>query len=107
MSNYPVADTIIQQLGGRKVMTMTGVKEFFVDANSVSFRLPGGRGFCKNGINRVKIELEPSDTYTVTFLKMRKQNGVPAAMFTSIKHDVYCDMLREIFTSETGLAVSL
>ena len=107
MNTLDVANTIVEQLGGRKFIAMTGARNFVGSDKGVSFKLPGGGGFCKSGINFVEIELEPGDTYTVTFLKMRKQNGVPAAMFTSIKRDVYFAMLQELFTRETGLAVRL
>lgn len=102
-----VAETILQQLGGRKFEVMTGARNFVGSATGLSFRLPGSGGFCKNGINVVRIELEPSDTYTVTFLRMRKSQGIPCATFTSIHHDIYFDALRSLFTRETGLAVSL
>lgn len=103
MSNYPVANTILEQLGGRKFMAMTGVKEFFVAADNVSFRLPGGGGFTKNGVNLVVITLDPSDTYTMRFSRFRAGK----TKLLSEHVGVYFDALQEIFTRETGLATRL
>lgn len=103
MNTMDVANTIVEQLGGRKFIAMTGARNFLGDANSVSFRLPGGGGFCRDGINRVTVILEPSDTYTMTFFRVRDT----VATVIATHHDVYFDMLQELFTHETGLAVSL
>lgn len=102
-----VAETIMQQLGGRKFAAMTGAKKFIAGENSLSFKLPGGGGFCKNGVNYVIIVLDPSDTYTLTFARVSIRQGTPHTTFHSIRHDVYADSLRKVFTSETGLEVSL
>ena len=104
MNTMDVANTIVEQLGGRKFIAMTGAHTFLGDADSVSFALSGGGGFCKSGINRVHIKLEPSDTYTMTFYRLTR--GTKLA--TVATHaDVYFDSLQELFARETGLAVSL
>lgn len=103
MSNLEVANTILEQLG-RSFAVMTGAKNFVGSPASLSFSLPGAGGFCKNGINRVHIKLDPSDTYTMTFYRLtRGTKLVTVATHT----DVYCDAMQEIFTRETGLEVSL
>jgi hypothetical protein len=103
MSNQ-VAKTILQQLGGSLFATLTGAKNFVGSENSLSFSLPGGGGFCKNGINRVNIELAPSDTYTVKFYRF--QRG--ATLVTVSEHtDIYFDGLQDLFERETGLYTSL
>jgi hypothetical protein len=98
-----VAKTILEQLGGNKFIAMTGAKNFIGSEDGLSFKLPGGGGFCKNGINYVKIVLDPSDTYTMTFLRIRGTKVHDVAQH----HGVYADMLQSMFTSETGLEVSL
>jgi hypothetical protein len=100
-----VANTITERLGGRKFTAMTGARNFLGDANSVSFRLPGAGGFCKNGINYVKITLDPSDTYTIGFYRIRRNSQ--AMTEVAAYHGVYFDTLQEVFSRETGLAVSL
>lgn len=94
-----VAKTILEQLGGNKFIAMTGAKNLVGSDNALSFRI--GRN-CE-GINAVRIELTPMDTYTVTFYKVRKH----VANIASQSEDVYCDMLAEIFTANTGMAVRL
>jgi hypothetical protein len=97
-----VATEIIHQLGGRRFMAMTGAHDFLYDDRqengNLYFKFPGSQtaNFCK-------ITLEPSDTYTVEFLKVRGAN------VRTIKtcEDVYGDMLQDIFTSTTGLVTSL
>jgi hypothetical protein len=103
MENLQVARTILEQLGGRKFTVMTGAKNFVGSDTSLSFRLPGGGGFCKGGINAVRITLNGRDTYDLEFSRIRgtKVTVVDAA------DDIYADQLRGIFTRATGLAVSL
>lgn len=53
----------------------------------------------KNGINHVKIILDVSDTYTISFYKARGASIKEIKSFTMI----YCDQLQNIFTQITGL----
>jgi hypothetical protein len=100
---HSVAKTILEQLGGRRFIAMTGARNFIDTGNGLSFRLPGSGGFIKNGINVVRIDLTPNDTYNVTFSRLRGSKDTVIS-----KHDdVYADSLREVFESETGLATSL
>lgn len=70
MSDLTVAKTILEQLGGNKFRVMTGAKNLVGTDNSLSFRLPGS-GFCKQGINSVKITLNGSDLYDVRYMRVR------------------------------------
>ena len=98
-----VAQTILEQLGGRKFSVMTGAKNFSGGPQSLSFRLPGGGGYTKNSINAVMIRLESNDTYTVTYYRIRGTK-----MTTVSEHrDIYAENLRENFERETGLRTSL
>lgn len=60
-----VAEIILQQLGGNRFIAMTGAKDFVADTNSLKMKLP------RNGskANYCKITLEPTDYYTVEFIK--------------------------------------
>lgn len=99
-----VAQMILEQLGGSKFSLMTGAKNFLGSANALSFSLPGGGGYCKDGINRVNIELTPADDYTVTFYRFRR--GTELVVVS--KHEtVYCDQLKDVFETATGLYTTL
>lgn len=102
-SNLTVAKTILEQLGGGRLMAMTGARNFVGSENSLSFKLPNTRDFVKNGVNYVRVVLDPSDTYTVTFSRVRGLKVVEIASHS----DVYCDQLQDIFETETGLFTSL
>jgi hypothetical protein len=103
MSEPTVAEIILQQLGGRRFITMTGARDFMGGPDFLSFRLPGPLGFCKQGINHVKITLTPMDVYTVQFNRIRGTIMVPI----STRQDVYAEDLEEVFTTETGLRTRL
>ena len=98
-----IANTILQQLGGRKFQAMTGARQFVALESGLRFKLPGGGGFCKHGINCVSITLDPSDTYTVVFYRNRGMTVTTV----SEHHDIYFDQLQELFTAETGLDTHL
>lgn len=96
-----VARTILEQLGGRRFVAMTGASNFLASASALSFRLPSY--FARNGINAVRITLLPSDTYRVEFSKIRATKFVPVST-----HDgIYCDALPALFSAETGLVTTL
>jgi hypothetical protein len=79
---------------------MTGAKRFVALERGVCFDFPNrnrSRGNC------VKVVLDPSDTYTVTFYN-KSRTGVKTVREVS---DIYCDMLRELFEKQTGLYLSL
>ncbi len=98
-----VANTIMEQLGGYKFLVMTGAKNMMAIGHNgnpgLNFQIPGA----KNRINRVRIILEPSDTYNVSFWNFRTGKTKKVAEHTMI----YDDMLRDIFTAETGLDTHL
>lgn len=99
METLHVANTIREQLGGRRFDVMTGAKDFMGDADSLAFKLPRG---ARDGINFVKIQLV-ADLYTVTFYRFRGVNLKPLYEVEM----VYADQLREVFTRYTGLETSL
>lgn len=98
-----IARTILNQLGGHRFTVMTGAKDFLADGPVLIFSIPKA----KNGINKVRITLEPSDTYKLEFMRMRRQGGIPVVDTIAKTDDIYCDVLQEVFTRYTGLEVSL
>lgn len=96
-----IAETILEQLGGRRFLAMTGAKDLFRTEAGLQFSLPAR--FAKNGVNRVLVELDPSDTYSVTFGRIRGLEWRELAKETG----VYADQLRAVFTERTGLATGL
>ncbi len=104
-----IATTILQQLGGTRFKTMTGAKNFLAlgcdgfPTVGLRFKLPGGAGRVKNGINLVTVTLLPSDTYHMLFERVHGRKVTEIS-----EHDgVYDDMLQSIFTAETGLDTHL
>lgn len=105
--NILIANEIIRQLGGRKFTVMTGAKNYMAIDDGLTFGIPGT--ITKNHINRVRIILDQSDTYTVSFWNYRKQKNVHKPSMKKIaEHSmIYHDMLPGIFTAETGLDTHL
>lgn len=99
MDDKQIAQTILKQLGGGKFAVVTGAKNFVGGNRALSFTLPSN--FCKNGVNRVKVQLEWNDTYTVTFSKVWGKKVTEFGRF----EDVYCDELQDLFERETGLSL--
>lgn len=102
-----VSSTILQQLGGRRFISMTGAKNFLGDEKSLMFSLPSTRHFVKDGINKVRITLDPRDTYRIEFMKIGKRKGIPHVDVVKEAEGIYHDVLQEVFTRHTGLTTRL
>ena len=98
MSNQ-IAQTILQQLGGNRFAVMTGAKNFIDTGDGLSFKL--GRN--ESGITHVTITLTPDDLYTVRFQRVWGHKVTEKGT----TEGVYNDMLRNLISSKTGLALSL
>jgi len=96
-----VSRTILDQLGGNRFAVMTGAKSFVGSDNALSFRLPSN--FARDGINAVRVTLDPSDTYTVRFMRVRGTKITDIATTDT----VYCDDLQSTFTRITGLDTNM
>jgi hypothetical protein len=94
-----VAQTILNQLGGRHFALMTGSKNFVAGKDSLTFRV--GRN--PKNINLVKITLTPSDMYDVEFIKARGVNIKVAAK----DEEIFVEDLKDSFFEGTGLYASL
>ena len=97
--NLEQAQTIINQFGGNGFKMMTGAKNFTFGPDGLTFRI--GRNCHK--INGVRVQLEPTDVYTVEFLRVSK-NGIKVA---SRHEDVYCHDLIDLFEVQTGMFASI
>jgi hypothetical protein len=99
-----IAQTILAQLGGNRFIAMTGAKNLTSSDNALSFKI--GRNSSR--ANCVRIELTPSDTYTMTFQRAArsKTQGFQIKEVEKIE-GVYCDQLQSIFTKVTGLETHL
>ena len=97
-----IARTILDQLGGKQFLVMTGARNLIAHQDGLSFRLPGPRSYA-GGINYVRITLTPADTYNVTFSRVYGLKITPKASADGI----YASDLRRVFTSATGLETSL
>lgn len=93
------AQTILSQLGGNKFIAMTGAKNFCTNGRDISFKVM--RNASK--VTHVNITLDPSDTYTVKFLKVR---GCDIKTISE-REGVYWDSLQSVFEQNTGLRTSL
>lgn len=95
-----VAKTILYQLGAHQFLAMTGARDLLSHEDALSLKLPRG-AFA--GINYVKIVLDPSDTYTVTFSKVHGLKVTEVACETGLQ----ADALQRTFTEHTGLDTHL
>lgn len=121
-----IAREIINQLGGNHFAVMTGAKQFIAIENGVKFMI--GRNASK--ANMVQVILRGDDTYTLQFWKKGALPNTVAILRKSKTSDeffemleaakkraepqmlkeyegVYCDMLRDLFTSYTKMYTSL
>lgn len=94
-----VAKTILAQLGGNRFIVMTGAKNFVYDKSSLHFSV----GKTKNKANKIVVKLDPDDTYTMTFYKLR---GIDLTKISE-HSGLYFDQLQSVFTRETGLYTRL
>ena len=90
------AQTVLEQLGGKKFIAMTGARNFTKGKDFIQFKLPKA----KKGISYVKITLTEMDVYTIEFLSKTGKVIEKA-------EDVYNDQLQNIFTKNTGLETHL
>lgn len=95
------ADAILQQLGARRFLVMTGAKNLVATGAGLVFSLPAR--FAKDGVNLISVELDPSDTYVVTAFK----KGRAGLREVAQEAGIYCDGLQASFTRLTGLDTHL
>jgi hypothetical protein len=98
-----VANTILEQLGGRRFVSMTGAKALTACDNGLRMKLPGN--LTRSRINWLEVKLEANDTYTMTFASERRPRGKAWAERKVVERVelVYCDQLEDVFETVTGL----
>jgi hypothetical protein len=93
------ATTILNQLGANKFIAMTGSKNFVNTGNGLQMKLTRN----KANAQYLSIELNSMDLYDMKFYSLR---GTELKVKNEI-NGIYCDQLKSIFTSVTGLYTSL
>lgn len=97
MTDLTVANIIRDQLG-RQALAMLGAKDLVGSEKALSFKIRGSKT-----VSHIRIELDPSDTYTVTFSKVRGLNVKEVAKLDGI----YVDSLHPLIEKHTGLYTKL
>lgn len=92
-----VANTIRDQIGSR-AFYMMGAKNLLGSPDSLAFQIRGSMN-----VNRISITLDPSDTYTVRFVRVR---GLKVKEVATVEN-VYADALKPVIEKHTGLYLSL
>jgi hypothetical protein len=95
-----VAQNILNQLGGRKFIVMTGSKNFVADGNTLRMKLTANNAKAQY----LSITLNSLDTYDMVFFSVDKAFNVVEKKRVD---GAYNDMLQSVFTSVTGLYTSL
>ena len=90
------ATIIRDQLGGA-CLALLGAKDLFATKKGQALQFKIGKG--PKGVNLIEIELDPSDTYTVTFSRIWGLKVTEKGKFS----DVYADMLLDLIEDNTGL----
>jgi hypothetical protein len=93
-----VAKTILEQMGGHRMLVMTGALHLVGGEDLLQFKFRGSRA-----ANCVRVVLDPSDTYTVTFYKSGHLKCTPVKEIEG----VHGEDLRRIFEDFTKLRTSL
>ena len=97
-----VAITILQQIGGRRFVSMTRSHDFINLGNGLRMSLSRN----KISANRLEIIYDGgADLYNVRFYRQSMNHTTFEVTTKDIKtyEGIYCDMLEDIFTDVTGL----
>lgn len=96
-----VAATILEQLGARRFMVMTGARELVATFRGLQFKLPAH--FAQGGVNMIRVELNAMDTYDVIAGRWARLDFKEKAR----EDGIYCEDLQRAFTRLTGLDTHL
>lgn len=99
--NQEIAQIILEQLGGRRFLGMTGAKDLVAVERGLRMRLPSN--LTKQRITHFTVTLNGNDTYKVEAHKVR---GIQSKEMARVD-ECYCDQLRDAFEDMTGLYTSL
>ena len=90
---HEVAQEIARQIG-RAAFFMMGAQNLISDGSALSFQIRGSRRY-----NRVRVELNGSDLYDITFTRIRALK----ISAQDVIEDVYADQLHSVISYHTGL----
>lgn len=96
-----VATTILEQLGNRTFILLTGAKDLVSRPDGLGMRI--GKNAKK--VTHVRITLTDRDDYRVEFMRWNARATSMAILHTA--ESVYCDQLKDTFEAHTGLYVTL
>jgi hypothetical protein len=98
MTDMTVANEIARQIGGKAFYMMGSKKTLTAGDDNLCFKV------MRNGekVTHVRVTLNAADTYDVEFIRCW---GTKAPKTLKTVEGVYCDMLREVISSGTGLAL--
>lgn len=99
-----IAQTILQQIGGRRFAAMTGSRDFINMGNGLRMSLARN----KTSANRLDITYDEGlDLYNMRFYRKTFSKKTFECKTKDITgyEGVYCDMLEDIFTQVTGLHI--
>lgn len=104
MTDYTVATEILNQLGGKHFMLMTGAQVVKTTENSIEVSV--GRNAAK--INRFAVTLRGDDTYNIDFVYQSMNHKTFSITRKTIKHleMIYADQLQDIFEETTGMSLA-
>jgi hypothetical protein len=97
-----VAHTILQHLGGRYFLAMTGASQLLAGPEYLQFSLPGR---LKNRANKCRVTLNGKDLYNLTFYRFNRKTL--ACPIVGEEADLSWDQLQTLFTKHTGLFTRL
>jgi len=101
-----IADTIIDHLGSRRFMMMTGACHFTYDSTRpgfLSFKVPSRY----SKYNHVEVQLNGNDLYDVCFFNVSVRKFQLNKKLGETHTDIHCEDLRGVFERATGLWTSL
>ena len=99
-----IAQTILQQMGGRHFVAMTGVRNLVYGENQWGPYLQMRLSKNKNRYTHLIVQYyEATDIYGMDFMQVNK-DGIRKSVEIP---NVYCDDLAELFEEHTGLYTSL
>lgn len=104
MADLTVANTILEQLGGRRFLAMTGAKNLVGGDRRLTFRLPSAKCDGKR-LSGMWITLADDDTYTLEAVRFDRASAEHKIL--GRREGIYCDELQEAFTALTGLYTRL
>ncbi|MCK4665073.1 MAG: hypothetical protein KAT68_19550 [Bacteroidales bacterium] len=93
------ASVILEQLGGKRFLTMTGAKNLVNMGDGLKMKIPRN----KSKGTYLYIQLLVNDTYRMTFASIRKYKWIVRKEI----NNVYSSDLVNFFESETGLYTTL